>query len=107
MSRSIRIARMLVSKEKEDILESAMALVHKHAPDDDLQAVFWNPETQSIYVSNGDWAEFDTRKLQQALEKLLGEDHADMEAEVGWPGDDPGWRKVDLKTHKLTERQKG
>jgi hypothetical protein len=104
VSRLTRIALSIVAKKGEDLLESAMTLVHDHAPDKDIYAIFWNPDTQSIYVSNGDWAEYDTLELQQALENLLGEDHADMEAEIGWPGDDPGWKKVDLDTHKLTER---
>jgi hypothetical protein len=95
---------MLVSKEGKDSLESAMGVIHDHAPDNDLYGVFWHPGKQKIFVSNGDWAEYDTRKLYQALEELLGKDHVGMEAEVGWPDDDPGWKKVDLKTHELEER---
>ncbi len=94
---------MLVSKETESFLEPAMDLVHEHAPDDDIQAIFWNPEEESMFVSNGDWAEYDTSNLLKDLEKLLGKDHADMESEVGRPDDDPDWHKVDLDTHKLKE----
>ena len=103
MSRATRIARLLVARERALPPENALKLIHEHAPNKDLQALFWNPEQQKLFVSNGDWAEYDTRKLFDELVKLMGEEHVDMESEVGRPNEDPGWMKIDLETHELKE----